>query len=121
MKNIFNNEDQRELYLNSKVVPKESEEIMLRYLQLRKLAKSYWGFYTFSLGYCLIYPVINKIAIYLRQPKKIIKYNVLSCLFFSYVFYTLTLKQIVKIFNKKDYEKFRVYCLKYGLEDYILI
>lgn len=89
----------------------DSLSIMTKHMKLRKLAISYWDFFTFSFSYCLIYPLINRYS-HSRQSLKII-----GSLILSYYLLKSTLKFYVRIFNRRDYSKYRTFCLKYKLEE----
>ena len=102
-----------------KLVPDNEKDIMKRYLQLRKLAISYWDIFSFSLGYCLIFPIIHMIKI--RNKTSTWNFPILSSFFFAYFFYKYSLKHITRMFNRKDFETFEIYCKKYKLEDDKLI
>ena len=92
--------------MNAKLILKEKDEIMIRYLQLRKIAISYWNYFSFVFGNVLILPLINRTRI--KRP--IIQVFVTMCL--SFEFYKLTLKFFVKIFNNKEYNIYKEYCAK---------
>ena len=98
-----------------KLVPDNQKDIMKRFLQLRKLAISYWDIFSFSLGYCLIFPILYKIK--LRNKISTWNFPILSSLFFAYFFYKYSLKHFARIFNKKDFETFEIYSKKYMLAD----
>jgi hypothetical protein len=117
MKSNLKNEE----YFNSFIVPRNEQEIRMRFLHLRKIAKSYWDIFAFCFGYCIIYPLVNKISLILKHQQKYVKYNVIASLFFSYVIYRNTLKFFSKYFNSKEYEIFKTFCLKYDLNDELLI
>lgn len=98
-----------------KVIPDTPKEIMIRYLQLRKLAISYWDIFSYSLGYCLIFPIIHRI----QQRNKLGRLNfpIISSFFFAYIFYKHSLKYFTRMFNKQDYQNFKLFCKKYNLEE----
>jgi hypothetical protein len=99
------------------LILQNKHDIMERYLKLRKLAISYWDFFSFSLGYCLVYPIIHRLSHNNRTKKIYVFCNVISSLVFSYVFYKVNLKYILGIFNKADYNKYVTFCKKYKMEE----
>jgi hypothetical protein len=119
MSKIFNDLIQEQKSEEIKIIPDGKIEIMNRYLQFRKLAISYWDIFTFSLGYCIIFPIIHKIQE--RNRISIFNFSVASSFFFAYFFYKHNLKHFIRIFNKKDLDNFEIFCKKYNLEDEILL
>jgi len=98
-----------------KIVLSNQDDIMIRFLQMRKIAISYWGFFSIFFGNLLILPLLQKTRI--KRP--IIQLFV-SC-YLSYEFYRFNLKYIVKIFNNHEYQIFKEFCLKYQLHDDLLL
>jgi len=101
---------------NSYIVEKNIEKVIDTYKKHRKLTISHWNIFSFSFSYCVIYPIFhfslhNKLSKYYIIPMalitsmQIVKYNQ---------------KYLCKTFNYKDYEKFKNYCLKYGIYDDLL-
>ncbi len=115
--NIKNTEVDKDL----QVIVDEKYDIMMRYLKLRKLAVSYWDIFTFSFGYCIIFPITQKLSHRNNTKKIYILSNVMSSFVFSYVFYKYSLKHVVKKFNKRDYDRYFTYCKKYKMEDDLLL
>ncbi len=100
--------------MNRKLILKEKDDIMIRYLQLRKIAISYWNYFAFAFGNVFILPLINKT----RIQKPIIQVFITLCI--SFEFYKFSLKYFVKTFNNKEYNIYKEYCAKYGLYDNML-
>jgi hypothetical protein len=105
----------RVLENKSDIVLFHKDDLMIRYLQLRKIAISYWDIFAFSFGFCLIFPLVNRLSLGNFQ-----KTNVIASLGFSYFFYKFNLKYIVKTMNRNEYNKFKIFCKKYQLEEEIL-
>lgn len=99
----------------------EKADIMTRYIKLKAIAYSYWHYFTYSLGYILIFPVIQKLSHTNNVKKFYIFSNVIGSLFFAYIFYRLSIKRVLKIFNNDDYENFVLFCKKYKLEEELLL
>lgn len=103
------------------LILEDKHDVMERYLKLKKLAISYWDFFSFSFGYCFIYPLIHRLSHNNRTKKTYVFCNVISSLVFSYIFYKVSLKYILPIFNKTDYNKYVTFCKKYKMEEDYLI
>lgn len=101
--------------MNDKIIVSDNDDVMIRYYQMRKIAISYWNFFSFLFGNLLIIPLINKTRIK-RPTIKII----ITC-YLSYEFYKLSLKYFVKTFNKNEYNLYKEFCLKYQMNDDLLI
>ena len=101
--------------MNEKLILKEKDEIIIRYLQMRKIAISYWNYFSFVFGNVLILPMISRTRI--KRP--IIQ--VFVTIVISFEFYKLSLKYFVKVFNNKEYNIYKEFCGKYGLYDKELI
>jgi len=112
---------QQEINKDLQIVLDDKYNIMMRYLKLRKLAVSYWDFFTFSLGYCLVFPIVTKLTYKNNLKKTYVISNIFSTFVLSYVFYKLSLKNIVKKFNRRDYDRYYTFCKKYQMEDSLLI
>lgn len=112
---------QQEINKDLQIVLDDKYNIMIRYLKLRKLAVSYWDFFTFSLGYCLVFPIVTKLTYKNNLKKTYVISNIFSTFVLSYVFYKLSLKNIVKKFNRRDYDRYYTFCKKYQMEDSLLI
>jgi hypothetical protein len=112
---------QQEINKDLQIVLDDKYNIMMRYLKLRKLAVSYWDFFTFSLGYCLVFPIVTKLTYKNNLKKTYVISNIFSTFVLSYVFYKLSLKNILKKFNRRDYDRYYTFCKKYQMEDSLLI
>lgn len=104
--------------MNDILVLENKEDIAYTFNLLRRSAMGYWNFFTFSLGYCIIFPMIKKIS---RNSKPFLFDKIVMTVMLSYFFYAWSIKRIVSTFNKEDYERFRTFCLKYQLEDNVLL
>jgi hypothetical protein len=102
----------------NKIVPDTQDEIMHKYLLLRRGTISYWNFFTFSFGVCIFFPMIKKFTQY-HPP--VFGDKILLSTFIAYLFYKMSLKYFIRTFNSEWYSKYRVYCLKYNLEDNLLL
>jgi hypothetical protein len=102
--------------INDKLVLNNEDEILERQYQLRKIAISYWKFFTFSACYCISYPIIFKAYGNIKPV-----HNVIGGLAVSYFLSQLIVKQIIKLFNSRDYLRYRTFCKKYKLIDNRLI
>jgi hypothetical protein len=113
--------EKQQINQDLQIILNDKYNIMMRYIKLRKLAVSYWDFFTFSLGYCLIFPIVTKLTYKNNSKKLYVISNVLSTFVLSYVFYKSSLKYIVKKFNRRDYDRYYTFCKKYQMEDSLLI
>lgn len=106
---------------NTKLILTTKYDIMMRYIKLRKIAISYWDIFSFSFSYCLIFPTMQKLT-YNNSHKRIyIACNIISSLYLSYFTYRKSLKYILKVFNKQDYDNYKMFCKKYKLDDDLLL
>jgi hypothetical protein len=113
--------EKQQINQDLQIILDDRYNIMMRYIKLRKLAVSYWDFFTFSLGYCLLFPIVTKLTYKNNLKKLYVISNVLSTFVLSYVFYKSSLKYIVKKFNRRDYDRYYTFCKKYQMEDSLLI
>jgi len=98
-----------------KVVVSDQDDIMIRYLQMRKIAISYWNFFSIFFGNLIIIPLVLRTRI--KKPI----FQVLTSCYLSYEFYRFTLKYYVKVFNNKEYNLYKEFCLKNHMHDDLLI
>jgi hypothetical protein len=107
--------------ISAKLVLDEKKQIMERYRILRKIAYSYWDIFTFTFGYILIFPIVQRLS-YDHNSKRLYIYsNIISSIFFAYMFYKISIKNIIKTFNKNEYNDFVLFCKKYHLEEELLL
>jgi hypothetical protein len=107
--------------ISTKPVLEHKSQIMKRYRILRKIAYSYWDFFTYTFGFIIIFPIVQRLSNGNNSRKVYIYSNLISSLFFSYLFYKLSIKSVIKTFNKKEYNEFVLFCKKYKLEEELLI
>jgi hypothetical protein len=100
---------------NKEVLDNEND-ILFRQYQLRTIALSYWNFFSFSLSYCIVYPIFSKLYTNVKPF-----YNILASLLMSYYLTKLSVKYIINAFNRRDYQRYRTFCKKYKLVDLNLL
>lgn len=85
--------------------------IMQKFRSLRKLAISYWNIFAFTSSYCLIFPIVNK------YNKSSAYLNILYSFCIAYYSFNWIARNMIKMFNNKDFESFKIYALKNQLHD----
>lgn len=98
-----------------KVIVSDKDDIMIRYLDMRKIAISYWNYFSFFFGNLLILPLVQRTRI--KRPT----FQILASCYLSYEFYRFTLKYFVRTFNNKEYNLYKDFCLKYQMQDDTLL
>lgn len=101
--------------MKEKAVVSTNDEIMNRYLQLRKIAISYWDYFGFFLGNTIFLPLLQRSRI--KSPL----IQILCSIYVSYEFSKFSLKYFLKFFNNHEYNIYRDFCLKYKMYDTMLI
>ncbi len=100
--------------MNEKIVVICNDDIMIKYLQMRKIAISYWNIFCFTFGNIIFLPLLQKTRI--KRPV----FQIMVSCYLSYEFYRFNLKHFLRIFNNNEYSLYKEFCLKYKLEDGIL-
>ena len=103
-----------------KIIIDNKRELMQRHIKLRKLAISNWNIFTYGLGYCLIYPILQKLSLSNSNKRLYINSNIFASVIFAYQFNKLFLKYFVRIFNYEEFDNYRIFCKKNKLEEEIL-
>ncbi len=89
--------------MNKQILQSE-EEIMKRYTDLKKIALSFWTPFAFTSSYCVVYPLLMKY-----------KYSIPFTILVSYFLTEKLSKYYARIFNNKEYNRYKTFCLKYKL------
>ena len=95
--------------MNNKVILENEEEIIKRHDNLKKIALSFWKPFAFCSSYCIIYPLLQKY-----------KRAILITIITSYFLTQTTAKYYSWLFNYKEYNRYRTFCMKYNVNSDIL-
>lgn len=97
--------------------PKTEQEIINKYIKLKKIARRYWNIASLSFTYCLSYSIFHFFMKEKLRNGWMIFSSLTAVLLISPHFEAF----FVRRFNKKDFNTFKTYCLKYEiLDEYIL-
>jgi hypothetical protein len=94
----------------NKQILKNDEEIMQRHTDLEKIALSYWTPFAFTSSYCIVYPLLMKY-----------KYSIAFSALIAYFLTEKLSKYYAKLFNNKEYNRYKTFCLKYKLYSNLII
>lgn len=99
---------------NEIAISQHRSNLMAEYRNLRKLAVSYWNFFAFSASYCLLFPFVNTLNKSSNRAK------VLFSLLLAFNCSNFVTRVCTKRFNREEFEKFKTFCLKNGMEEEFL-
>ncbi len=97
-------------------IPKTEEEIITKYIKLKKIARRYWNIASYSFTYCLSYSIFH----FFMKDRVKNGWMIFSSLTAVALFSTQFEALFVRGFNKKEFNNFKIFCLKYQiLDEYI--
>ena len=99
--------------VNLMTFPKLENDIILKYINMRKVARRNWNIVAYSFTYCLSYSSCHFLMHERLKNKWMILMSFVSCYLFSGYFET----KMVSKFNSHHYNNFKIFCLKYKIVD----